>query len=94
MNDGVHIFLIFFGGLLLGALFFGGLWLTVKKTVSAKQPALWIAGSFLLRTGTALIGFYYIGHGDWQRLMTCLVGFITARLIIIRITKKEVGHEA
>lgn len=77
----------------MGTLFFGGLWLTVRKIVPARQPALLIAGSFLLRTGIALAGFYYIGHGDWQRLMVCLVGFIIARLVIIRLTKKEVSHE-
>jgi len=93
MNDPLHMLLIFTGGLLLGTLFFGGLWLTVRKTVSARQPALLIAGSFFLRTGIALAGFYFIGHGDWQRLITCLLGFIIARFIIIRITKKEVTHE-
>ena len=78
----------------MGTLFFGGLWLTVRKMVSIKQPALWIAGSFLIRTGITLLGFYYMGSDNWQRLMTCLLGFIIARFIIIRLTKKEVGHEA
>ena len=86
--------LTFTGGLLLGTLFFGGLWLTVKRTVSAKQPAFLIASSFLLRTGVTLAGFYYIGQDNWQRLITCLLGFIIARLVIIRLTKKEVSHEA
>ncbi len=104
MNDTFHMLLILTGGLLLGTLFFGGLWLTVRKTVTTKQPALLIAGSFLLRTGITLLGFYYIGSGNWQRLMICLLGFIIARLIIIRLTrptikqtfnvKKEAGHEA
>jgi F1F0 ATPase subunit 2 len=104
MNETLHGLLIFAGGLLLGALFFGGLWLTVKRTVATKNPALMIAGSFFLRTGITLVGFYYIGHGDWQRLVICLVGFITARFILIWLTrsngksalalKKEVRHEA
>jgi F1F0 ATPase subunit 2 len=93
MNDPLHILLIFTGGLLLGTFFFGGLWLTVKKTVSGRQPALWMVGSFLFRTGITLAGFYYIGHGDWHRLIICLLGFIIARLIIIWVTKKEVSHE-
>jgi len=104
MNDTPLMLLVFTGGLLLGTVFFGGLWLTVRKTVAAKQPALWIAGSFFLRTGIALAGFYYIGHSGWQRLMICLIGFIAARLIVIRLTrpngkpglilKKEASHEA
>jgi F1F0 ATPase subunit 2 len=94
MNDTLHMLLTFTGGLLLGTLFFGGLWLTVNKTVSARQPALLIAGSFFLRTGSTLAGFYYIGHDNWQRLITCLLGFIIARFVIIRLTKKEASHEA
>ena len=43
---------------LLGALFFGGLWWTVRKGVSSTQPALWFFGSLLLRTSIALAGFY------------------------------------
>jgi F1F0 ATPase subunit 2 len=104
MDDTLHMLLVFTGGLLLGTVFFGVLWLTVRKTVAAKQPPLWMAGSFFLRTGITLAGFYYIGHSDWQRLVICLIGFISARLIIIRLTrpngkpglilKKKARHEA
>ena len=38
-------------GLVLGAIFFGGLWWTVRKGLSSQQPALWFLGSMLLRMG-------------------------------------------
>ena len=44
-------------GVLLGAIFFGGLWLTVRKGVSSKQPALWFFGSLLLRMSIVLSWF-------------------------------------
>ena len=91
-------------GLVLGALFFGGLWFTVKKVVTIRKPALWILGSFIVRVGITLIGFYYISAGSWQRLLICVIGFITARFFIIHLTKsfeekqvplkKEVSNEA
>lgn len=69
-------------GVLLGAIFFGGLWWTVQKGVSSKRPALWFFGSMLLRTSIALLGFYFIARNHWQNLLMCLVGFVIARLIV------------
>ena len=39
--------LIFIAGLALGTVFFGGLWLTVRKAVVSKKPAMLIFGSFV-----------------------------------------------
>lgn len=72
-------------GLGLGVLFFGGLWWTVQKAVSSQMPALWFAGSALIRTGVALAGLYFLSAGDWRRLAACLVGFIAARSAVIRV---------
>jgi F1F0 ATPase subunit 2 len=73
-------------GILLGAMFFGGLWWTVQKGVSSKRPALWFFGSLLLRMSIALAGFYFVGRGHWERLLVCLLGFVIARLIVTRFT--------
>ena len=67
-------------GMLLGAIFFGGLWWTVRKGVSSPRPALWFLGSLLLRTSIALAGFYFVSGGHWERLLACLLGFVIARL--------------
>jgi len=77
----------FAAGLALGSLFFGGLWFTVKKAVTAKNTALWFSGSSLLRTGITIVGFYYVSGGSWQRLLLCVLGFIIARFVVIWITK-------
>ena len=74
-------------GVLLGVTFFGGLWWTVRKGSSSQQPALWFFCSLLLRTSTALVGFYLVGCGHWERLLVCLLGFVMARHIVIRLTR-------
>jgi len=79
-------------GLLLGAVFFGGLWWTVRKGVFSKNPALWFLGSMLLRMGIVLLGFYFVGRGNWQRLVSCLLGFIIARFCVMRLTRTPVEH--
>lgn len=74
-------------GLVLGAIFFGGLWFAVKKAVTAKVPALWLIGGFIIRTGITLIGFYFVSLGSWQRLLMCLLGFVVARMLVMKFTK-------
>jgi F1F0 ATPase subunit 2 len=68
----------------------------VRKGVTARQPALWFGASMLLRTGIVLAGFYLVAVPDWKRLLLCLLGFIIARQIVIRLTgpalAKGVGH--
>jgi F1F0 ATPase subunit 2 len=104
MNEILYVVLAFAVGIMLGALFFGGLWFTVKKAVGAKIPALWFFGSLLVRASITLIGFYVISLGSWQMLLVCLLGFIAARYIIMLIMRpkkeqqlqinKEISHES
>ncbi len=87
MNDTFRLMVALVTGLLLGAMFFGGLWWTVQRGVSSKRPALWFVGSLLVRTSIALAGFYFIARGHWQRLIVCLIGFVVGRLIVTRLTQ-------
>lgn len=100
--EALTLLLALAAGGLLGALFFGGLWWTVRKGVSSRQPALWFFGSLLVRTGAVLGGLYLVANGDWQRLLPCLVGFVMAQLVVTRLTRptgdpqirpsQEAGH--
>ncbi len=87
MNETLLMIATFVGGIALGIIFFGGLWFTVKKLITAKIPALWMLGSFIVRVGIVLTGFYFISSGNWQRVVICLIGFIAARFIVIYFTK-------
>jgi F1F0 ATPase subunit 2 len=64
------------GGLILGILFFGGLWLTVKRTLGSPYIALWLLGSSLLRTAIVLTGFYFMAQGS----LCVSPGFLQAAL--------------
>ena len=86
MNNILGLVLALMAGVLLGMLFFGGLWWTVQKAVASERPALWFFSSQLLRTSIALAGIYFVGRGHWERLVACLVGFIMARFIVMSLT--------
>jgi F1F0 ATPase subunit 2 len=94
MNEKIILAATVTAGVLLGAIFFGGLCWTVRKGVTAKSPALWFLGSSLLRMGIALVGFYFVARGDWKKLLLCLLGFLVARVIVLRLTRsnKETNH--
>jgi len=87
MSETLTLVLAWVAGILLGAMFFGGLWWTVQKGVSSSRAALWFCGSLLLRTSIALAGFYFVALGHWERLLVCLLGFVMARLLVARLTR-------
>lgn len=74
-------------GLGLGAIFFAGLWWTIRKGVASPRPALWFLGSLLLRTSIVLAGFYVVGRGHWERMLLCLLGFVVARFVVTWLTR-------
>lgn len=94
MNEGLNLILPFAAGILLGALFFGGLWWTLQKGVTSPHLVLWLLGSLLLRMSITLAGFYFVSGGQWERLLACLLGFVVARMIVTRLTRTPVENSA
>lgn len=86
MNETLRLVPALVAGILLGVMFFGGLYWTVRRGFSSKQPELWFLGSQLLRMSIALAGFYFVSSGHWQRLLVCLLGFLLARLVVMHLT--------
>jgi F1F0 ATPase subunit 2 len=87
MNETLTLALASIAGVALGGVFFGGLWWTVRRGVSSKQPACWFFVSLILRMGIVMTGFYFVGRGNWKRLLLCLLGFVMARLIVTWLTR-------
>jgi F-type H+-transporting ATPase subunit a len=68
MNEMLTLMLAWVAGVLLGAVFFGGLCWTVRQGVVSRRPALWFSGSLLLRMSMALAGFYGVSGGHWEKI--------------------------
>jgi F1F0 ATPase subunit 2 len=84
MNEAFSIAAALAAGVLLGALFFGGLWWTVRLGLTSQRPAVWFLGSLIARMSVALTGFYYVGRESWGRWLLCLIGFTAARFAVRR----------
>jgi F1F0 ATPase subunit 2 len=89
MNEMVSLALAWAAGILLGTMFFGGLWWTVQEGVTSKRPGLLFYTSLSVRTALTLVGFYWVSRGPWVGIPVCLLGFVIARLMVTRLTRKD-----
>jgi F1F0 ATPase subunit 2 len=87
MNEALILLFATLAGGALGAIFFGGLWWTIRGGLPSQAPALWFFGSFALRMSVVLGGFYLATRGDWRNAAMCLLGFLAARGAVSRLTR-------
>jgi F1F0 ATPase subunit 2 len=87
MDETLLLGLALLGGIGLGAIFFGGLWWTVRNGTTAPNPALWFFGSLVVRMSIVLGGLYHTAAYGWQPLLACLLGLVLARGLVIRLTR-------
>lgn len=84
MIDVWFVVLSFLAGLAIGAFYFVGLWLTIRRIHQARSPALLMFASFVGRTAVAVFCFYLIVRsGQWERLLAGVGGFIVIRIILV-----------
>ncbi len=88
MSDIMGLVLSAIGGLTIGAIYFGGLWWTLRKTLGTDANVALLPLSLFIRVAICLGGFYLIGAGDPVRILACLAGFIAARFILFRLTRQ------
>jgi len=71
-------------GLSAGALYFWGLWWTVRKLPGTERPAFWVLVSFLVRAGACLGVFYLVMGLGVDKLLVSLLGFMIFRVFAAR----------
>ena len=91
MNEALILAGSLLAGILLGTLFFGGLWWTIRMGPPSEWSGLIFAGSLLIRMAIAVTGFYLVSHGDWRKLLACLAGFLLARIAVTRLIRLPVA---
>ena len=85
-SDPVQLALSFVAGAIAGGLFFVGLWLTVQRLAVAQHPAGLVLFSFIVRVAIILGVLYLVGRDHIDRMLACLLGFLLARLVVMRVT--------
>ncbi len=74
--------LCFAAGVLLGAFYFGGLRLTLRRLPGSGQPALLALVSFMGRSAVCLLGFYLVEESGVLALVTSVAGFISIKVAL------------
>jgi F1F0 ATPase subunit 2 len=67
-----------------GLAYFWTLWLTVQRIPNASNPGLLMFGSYLVRTVVIVAAFVLIMDGRWPRMVALMIGFILARIVMVR----------
>jgi F1F0 ATPase subunit 2 len=84
----------FFSGAALGAFFYVGLLITVRRLPRVRMPGLLTAASFFVRSGAAAFVFYLFARGGgWTAVLACAAGFILARILVRNLTAVRSSRE-
>jgi len=84
MDTSIELTLAFLTGIVLGIIFFGGLWLTIRWAMNSKNPGIWFLLSMLSRTAIVVVGIFVITHGEIGEVLLCMAGFILTRIFLSR----------
>ena len=66
-------------GLVMGGLYFGGLWITANRAAAARNPQMLFGISFLGRSALLLVAFYPLLLLGWESAAGWMCGFLAAR---------------
>ncbi len=92
----VHIIypiLAFLAGVVVGFIFYYGLWLTVRFLPRSRSPVLVVMVSFVVRTALVLVTLYYMILIHWSCMVAYVIGFLMMRIVLIqRIGKGSTIH--
>lgn len=84
MSDILPLIFALLTGIVLGLIYFLGLWETVRRLPRVRRPVLWMLGNLILRLAFMLTGLYLVGYGHWDRLIAALIGILIIRTFLVR----------
>ena len=84
MNGALALGLPFVVGVVLGAFYFGTLWLVVRRLPRVSAPALLLGVTGLIRLAVVVAGFCVLVDEHWGRLASALLGFVATRVALTR----------
>lgn len=71
-------------GLALGFVYFGGLWLTVRRVPRSRNPQLLVFGSFVLRLGVTVAALVLLARVHWQLALAAMAALVATRIVLVR----------
>ncbi len=75
-------------GIVLGGIFFGGLYWTVQRLDGIQNPSALFLVSFVVRMAILVAGLYYVSGSGYQAVLLTLLGILVIRYIMIFVINK------
>lgn len=69
-------------GIILGIVYFGGLYFTVTKMNTVKHPSILMTVSLILRMAILIVVFYYLAKIGYKNMLFALIGVIIVRILM------------
>jgi F1F0 ATPase subunit 2 len=85
MTEFLTLTFAFFTGATLAFIFYGGLWLTVRKVIALKRQPLWLPVSLFVRIFITFAGFCIVSGTNKMSFAACIAGFVLARLVVLKL---------
>ncbi|MFW6162847.1 MAG: ATP synthase subunit I [Planctomycetota bacterium] len=83
MTDVLWLVAALVAGGLIGLVYYGGLWLTVRRLPQSRHPAALSFGSFVVRMALAAVGFWLVMGDRWERAVVALAGALVVRTVLV-----------
>lgn len=80
-------------GLLVGIVYFGGLWLTVRNLKDSENPTKTLLTSWFLRNGVFVASFWAVMQGDWRRVLIAFGAFLSVRAVSTKAVRRSLKKE-
>jgi F1F0 ATPase subunit 2 len=71
-------------GLMLGVLFYGGLWLTIKAAKKKRQPLPLFAASFIVRSMVTISGLFLLARSGPASMLAAVAAMLLIRTLLVR----------
>ena len=72
-------------GAVAGTLYFGGLWLTVRRLPTVRRPLLLSLGSLAVRTAVTVAIIFLAARHHWLLLVTCMAAVVASRTVLVHV---------
>ena len=72
-------------GVVLGLVFFGGLWWTTQRLVASSQPGILVSVSLLVRVAVLAAGLFLLAQVGSAALVAAVAGLLVTRIGLTRL---------
>lgn len=70
-------------GVILGIIFFGGLYWTIQKLTEVRQPGFLMIVSLIFRMAVLVSVLYYVSRSGYKGILYALLGMLFVRIVMI-----------